>query len=74
VGKRCAAIRESDFCNLQLFMPQPGSQTVDPGEIDRAAQLLRAGSLVAFPTESQLHQQRFWTVRRGHLCNLTSNF
>ena len=26
--------------------------TVDPGEIDHAAQLLRAGRLVAFPTET----------------------
>jgi len=33
-------------------VPQPGSQTCDPGEIDRAAQLLRAGRLVAFPTET----------------------
>ncbi len=33
-------------------MPQPGSQTCDPAEIDRAAHLLRAGGLVAFPTET----------------------
>jgi L-threonylcarbamoyladenylate synthase len=33
-------------------MPQTGSQTVDPGEIDHAARLLRAGRLVAFPTET----------------------
>ena len=33
-------------------MPRPGPQTADPGEIDRAAQLLRAGRLVAFPTET----------------------
>jgi L-threonylcarbamoyladenylate synthase len=37
---------QSDFCNLQsLGMP-------DPGEIDHAARLLRAGRLVAFPTET----------------------
>jgi L-threonylcarbamoyladenylate synthase len=33
-------------------MLQTGSHAVDPGEIDRAAQLLRAGRLVAFPTET----------------------
>jgi len=33
-------------------VPQPGSQTCDPAEIDRAAQFLRAGGLVAFPTET----------------------
>ena len=33
-------------------MPPPGSQTADPGEIERAAQFLRAGGLVAFPTET----------------------
>ncbi len=33
-------------------MPPPGSQTADPGEIERAAQFLRAGCLVAFPTET----------------------
>ncbi|MGA2459025.1 MAG: L-threonylcarbamoyladenylate synthase [Terriglobales bacterium] len=33
-------------------MPQPGPQTADPGEIARAAQLLHAGGLVAFPTET----------------------
>lgn len=33
-------------------MPRSGSQTIDPGEIDRAAQLLRSGRLVAFPTET----------------------
>ena len=33
-------------------MPPPGSQTADPGEIERAAQFLRAGRLVAFPTET----------------------
>ena len=33
-------------------MPPPGSQTTDPGEIERAAQFLRAGRLVAFPTET----------------------
>ncbi|MGO9936167.1 MAG: L-threonylcarbamoyladenylate synthase [Terracidiphilus sp.] len=33
-------------------MPQTGSPTVDSAEIDRAAQLLRAGRLVAFPTET----------------------
>jgi len=36
----------------KLFMPPPGSQTADPGEIERAAQFLRAGRLVAFPTET----------------------
>jgi hypothetical protein len=33
-------------------MPQTGPQPADPGEIDRAARLLRAGRLVAFPTET----------------------
>jgi L-threonylcarbamoyladenylate synthase len=33
-------------------MPQTRRQTCDPGEIDRAAGLLRAGRLVAFPTET----------------------
>jgi L-threonylcarbamoyladenylate synthase len=33
-------------------MLRPGSKTGDPAEIDRAAQLLRAGRLVAFPTET----------------------
>jgi len=33
-------------------MPRPGPQTADPGDIDHAAQLLRAGRLVAFPTET----------------------
>ena len=33
-------------------MPQTRPQTGDPGEIDRAARLLRAGGLVAFPTET----------------------
>ncbi len=49
----CAsAIREYDFCNLQLFVPQTTFQTGDIGEIDHAARLLRAGRLVAFPTET----------------------
>jgi L-threonylcarbamoyladenylate synthase len=39
---------QSDFRNLQSSMPP----TVAPGEIDRAAKLLRAGRLVAFPTET----------------------
>jgi L-threonylcarbamoyladenylate synthase len=33
-------------------MPQTRPQTGDPGEIDHAARLLRAGRLVAFPTET----------------------
>ena len=33
-------------------MPQTGRQPADPAEIDRAARLLRAGRLVAFPTET----------------------
>jgi L-threonylcarbamoyladenylate synthase len=33
-------------------MPRPGPETGHPAEIDRAAQLLRAGRLVAFPTET----------------------
>ena len=33
-------------------MSQTRPQTGDPGEIDRAARLLRAGRLVAFPTET----------------------
>ena len=33
-------------------MPQTSPQTGDPGEIDHAARLLRAGRLVAFPTET----------------------
>ena len=33
-------------------MPPTRPQTGDPGEIDRAARLLRAGGLVAFPTET----------------------
>ena len=33
-------------------MLRPGYQTGDPAEINRAAQLLRAGRLVAFPTET----------------------
>ncbi|MGA8538126.1 MAG: L-threonylcarbamoyladenylate synthase [Terriglobales bacterium] len=36
------------FHNLQSIMPP----AVAPGEIERAAQLLRAGRLVAFPTET----------------------
>ena len=38
----------SAIYNLHLSMPQ----TADPGEIDHAARLLRAGRLVAFPTET----------------------
>jgi L-threonylcarbamoyladenylate synthase len=41
-------IRKSNFCNLQSAVPL----TVAPGDIDRAARLLRAGRLVAFPTET----------------------
>ena len=33
-------------------MPQTGSRTADAGEIEHAARLLRAGRLVAFPTET----------------------
>jgi L-threonylcarbamoyladenylate synthase len=33
-------------------MPQTGSRTVDADEIEHAARLLRAGRLVAFPTET----------------------
>jgi L-threonylcarbamoyladenylate synthase len=33
-------------------MPQTGPPTADTGEIDHAARLLRAGRLVAFPTET----------------------
>jgi L-threonylcarbamoyladenylate synthase len=39
---------KSDLCNLQSAMPP----TADPGEIAHAARLLRAGRLVAFPTET----------------------
>ena len=42
----------SAIYNLKLSMPQTSPQTGDPGEIDHAARLLRAGRLVAFPTET----------------------
>src|SRR5664279_215469 len=38
--------------SLQFVEPQPGLHQPDPAEIDRAAQLLRQGRLVAFPTET----------------------
>src|ERR1700738_1284653 len=44
-----------DLCNLQPTPRnlQPSTPTpADPGEIDHAARLLRAGRLVAFPTET----------------------
>jgi L-threonylcarbamoyladenylate synthase len=37
---------------MPTTMPTTGSRTADPGEIDRAARLIRAGGLVAFPTET----------------------
>ncbi|HLB92004.1 MAG TPA: L-threonylcarbamoyladenylate synthase [Terriglobales bacterium] len=43
-----SAIRQLDFRHLQSVMPDRATT----GEIDRAAQLLRAGRLVAFPTET----------------------
>ncbi|MGB6386522.1 MAG: L-threonylcarbamoyladenylate synthase [Terriglobales bacterium] len=44
---------ESDFCYLTSAIYNSSMPpTVDPGEIKHAAQLLRAGRLVAFPTET----------------------
>ena len=43
-----SATRQLDFRHLQSVMPDRAT----PGEIDHAAQLLRAGRLVAFPTET----------------------
>jgi L-threonylcarbamoyladenylate synthase len=49
--------RQSDFFNwtsaiYNSCMPSTALPIVDPREIDRAAKLLRAGRLVAFPTET----------------------